>query len=39
MPFTEVRDPAIPSDIINLLHNLTVTEGFSLFDAVKCIRI
>ena len=38
MPFTEVRDPAIPSDIINLLHNLTVTEGLSLFDAVKCIR-
>ncbi len=30
---TEMRDPAIPSDTINVLHNVTVTEGFSLFDA------
>ena len=39
MPFTEVRDPAIPSDIINLLHNLVFTEELGLFEAVKCIRM
>ena len=39
MPFTEVSDPAIPSDIINLLHNLTFTDGLGLFEAVKCIRM
>ena len=39
MPFTDVRDPAIPSDIINLLHNQTFTEGLGLSEDVKCIRI
>ena len=39
MPFTDFKDQAIPSDIINLLHNLTCSEGLSTFEAVKCIRM
>jgi hypothetical protein len=38
MPLTEVVDPAIPSDIINLLHNLR-HDGMALFEAVKRIRM
>jgi hypothetical protein len=39
MPFTEVVDPAIPYDIINLLHNLRFAEGWSLLEAVNSIRM
>ena len=35
---TEKADPAIPSDVINLLHNLR-QDGLSLFEALKCIRM
>ena len=38
-PKTEKVDPAIPADIINLLHNLRNGDNLSLFDAVKAIRI
>ena len=39
MPFTEVVDPAIPYDIINLLHNLRFSEGWSLLGAVNSISM
>ncbi len=37
-PTTEKVDPAIPSDVINLLHNLR-QDGLSVFEALKCIRM
>ena len=37
-PKTEKVDPAIPSDVINLLHNLR-EDGLNLFEALKCIRM
>ncbi|CAB3995519.1 Hypothetical predicted protein [Paramuricea clavata] len=38
MPVTENVDLTIPSDDINLLHNLR-HDGLSLFDALKCVRM
>ena len=38
-PKTEKVDPAIPGDVINLLHNLRNGDELSLFDAVKAIRM
>ena len=37
-PLTEKVDPAIPADVINLLHNLR-HDGLGLFEALKCIRM